>query len=361
MITHEITSAASVADEVGPLAAAVGSSLGPMGSAWWTAWARHLMRVEGWQGELRCVVVRDSNQKMRAFMPFAIHIYRGIPIPSLAGNYFPFRSFVMDPDPAVVSELARALRKRFWIFRLGPCPRNDTGLRTLVRELLKSSRLMLQRPAGTRFMLEDAQAARAEGWPKASLLKRFQYYERRLAKRGDVKFETIDSESPLAIQKFLARAGEVEKRSWVAGDQRGDLKIAPRESMAFWSEILGDPGVARLCKLSLLSAGNQDLAFQLGLEFSGTKIIIANGYDESMAEFNPGSVAIWKDIDGAMERGIVRIDYGVGDGGYKQRLGFKSGSELVDVLASCIAVPNLLSRRIREVGGFNPINPDTWT
>lgn len=360
MFSDDITEVAAVAGEVGPLAASVGTSLGPMGATWWTAWARHVMQDENWRGDLRCIVIRDGQGRMRAFLPFATQKLRRFPLSTLAGSYFPFRCFIMDREPAVVSALARALRRRFWAFRLGPCPSNDPQLRALLREMIRNRRFVLERSAGTRFFMTEAQKVRATGWPKASLLKRTQYYERRLSKRGAVSFSTLEGGDRHRVDAFLKRAAEVERRSWVAAEQQGHLKIATPAAMRFWSDVFTDPGTAALCRVSLLTAGNEDLAFQLGVEFGGNKIIIANGYDESMAEFNPGTVAVWKDIGGAMERGVETIDYGVGDGGYKQRWGFEAGPGLVDVLVSAVSIPEFVTGRLPAFGGFRPVDPKTW-
>ena len=104
-----------------------------------------------------------------------------------------------------------------------------------------------------------------------------------------------------------------DAKSWFEGDVEGRITQAKRNS-------------------ALQGAYLMLAARALGLDCGPMRYCIANGYDQAFAKFSPGRVLLYADFEAAYERGIERIDWGLGDAGYKEGMGARPDAEMIDVL-----------------------------
>jgi hypothetical protein len=71
----------------------------------------------------------------------------------------------------------------------------------------------------------------------------------------------------------------------------------------------------------LLLIGNQPVAFWYCSEYGRVLHLASTGYDPSHRSYEPGTVLLLRVFQDAIEAGVERVDFGLGDADYKQRFG----------------------------------------
>ena len=82
----------------------------------------------------------------------------------------------------------------------------------------------------------------------------------------------------------------------------------------------------------IMTVGDRPVAFTFGLDCGTTRYCIANNFDREFSRHSPGRVLLYADFEAAWGRGIERIDWGLGDAGYKEGMGARPDAEMIDVL-----------------------------
>ena len=256
---------------------------------------------------------------------------------AVAGIYWPFRNVAMAADASAndLEDMLTALRTQNGlgpVWRLGPVYADDAAAARLVAAAPAADWSVLTRKLGNTYLL-DIEAERAAGrqWPRKSSLKRLDGYERKLSELGAVSIDYVTGAdwSP-AVFDALA---EVESRSWVASatDQTGAKFIDPAHR-AVWEACAADPVLAEMLSVVIVRVGGRPVAFSLDLRCGALQYGIAGTYDAEFAKLNAGSLANERNMLWQAERGVTRFDWGAGDSGYKRKLGFVAGPEIVDLL-----------------------------
>lgn len=317
-----ISLAAGVPDAVDRLAAALDPDQAFLRVAWFRA-----------AGAESTLLVQGANGAPLAAFPTVGAGPKAIGARAVAGSYWPFRTVPISPrlgDSRLQSVLAdhrtRAALGPLW--RLGPFYEDDPGGARLIEAAQEAGWTALTRRIGETYLLEVAEL-RAQGpWPRPSTLKRIRNYERQL---GKVSYERV-SGSGWSAAVFDALA-EVEAASWIATrTDRSGAKFLNKSSRAFWERASADPALAEMMSALILSVGGKPAAFCFDLNVGTLQYSIAGSYDAALAKLKPGKIATYRNIEWALERGITRIDWGAGDGGYKREMGAAKGPSIVDCL-----------------------------
>jgi CelD/BcsL family acetyltransferase involved in cellulose biosynthesis len=217
---------------------------------------------------------------------------------------------------------------------MGPFYEDDPAGARLIEAAPEAGWTVLTRSLGETYLIE-VEELRAQGpWPRPSTLKRIRNYERQL---GEVGYERV-SGSRWSPALFDSLAG-VEAASWVAARTDGSgAKFLNPSSRAFWEKAAADPVLAEMMSALVLRVGGKPVAFCFDLNVGTLQYSIASSYDAAFAKLKPGKIATYRNIEWALERGITRIDWGSGDGGYKSEIGAVKGPRIVD----CLFVRNAL-------------------
>jgi len=317
-----ISVAAGVPDAVDRLAVSLDPDHAFLHAAWFRA-----------AGADSTLLVEGSNGSPLAAFPTIGAGPRAIGARAVVGAYWPFRSVPISPrfsDADLRSLLAgqrtRAALGPLW--RMGPFYEDDPAGARLIEAAPEAGWTVLSRSLGETYLLEVAEL-RAQGtWPRPSTLKRIRNYERQL---GEVSYERV-SGSSWSGAVFDALAG-IEAASWIASRTDGSgAKFLNTDSRAFWEKAAADPVLAEMMSALILSVGGKPAAFCFDLNVGTLQYSIAGSYDAAFAKLKPGKIATYRNIEWALERGITRIDWGAGDGGYKREIGAVKGPRIVDCL-----------------------------
>ena len=285
---------------------------------------------------LETVVVRDGSGTPLLALPLTRKSIGPVAVRQVAGAYWPFRGAPMD-RAASVADLTSALGTREMrralgpAWRLGPALADDPAVATLRHAAAQAGWHCLERPVGTLFCL-DLVALRASGtWPSTKGRQKDRWRVRQLEKTGPVRIAPFTgADWTHATRDAIAR---IEAASWVGQLERGgDTKFHDTAMRRFWEEAARDPAIAAMIRGAILWVGDTPAAFTFGLDAGDTRYCIANNFDRQFNKFSPGRVLLYHDFEAAADRGLARIDWGLGDGGYKQAMGAHADAPVVDLL-----------------------------
>lgn len=255
------------------------------------------------------------------------------PLRAVPGGYWPFRSFPVA-DSASAEDMAallsdrKARRALGGLWRIGPVYANDPAL-LLVRDVApKAGWHVCARTISTAYLLDMKSLAAAGEWPRNSTLRKNRFHEKHLASHGQLvwRFARGSDWTPALFADLAA----IEEKSWHAG--ASDPKFMPGPHREVWERLAHDPEQAERMNAAILYVDGKPAAFSFDLDVAGRKYAIANSYDPAYAKHSPGKCLYYRNLAEAMERGIDLVDWGAGDGGYKQTIGAVAGPRIMDCL-----------------------------
>lgn len=304
-----------------------------------TANQRHLFLRRSWfagaGGEQASTLVatRPDGQIIAALPtvargPALLHM-RTVP-----GCYWPFRSLPIAADAsdgeltALLTAPARAALGRAW--RLGPVMDNDPTLTRLLSIARRCGWSVLGRRTATSWALDIAEARKDEAWPKPSTQRNMRKHEKKLAKLGEVAFRFVTGAG--WSDAVLDQLTEIERNSWVGSQAGADSKFVDPALRRGWETVIGDPTLAAMLSVGILSIDARPVAFSFGLDCGRTRYCIATSYDEDFARHSPGYLTGYRTYQAAIERGVEVLSLGAGDSGEKSGMGAVPEAELMDYL-----------------------------
>lgn len=280
-------------------------------------------------GAARTLVVEEDGVPTLA-LPLVATGPRWLKLASVPGSYWPFRSFVVDPaaDRATMSVALATLARSVTALRIGPVYDGDAAAGPLIAAARAAGWAVLDRFVADSWIL-DMDAARREGaWPRTSTLRKNRFHEKHLAAHGEPDWQFLaGTDWPAAFDDLAG----VEEASWIAARTDGsDAKFTARGHGAFWRAAAADPVLATMMRAAVLRIDGTAAAFSFDLEDGALIYAIANSYDPAYAKQSPGKLLYYRNLIKAMARGVVRVDWGAGDSGYKQVIGADKGPAIRD-------------------------------
>ncbi|WP_298465098.1 GNAT family N-acetyltransferase [uncultured Erythrobacter sp.] len=296
------------------------------------------------------VTARDKNGSARAAFPLRAKAIGPVSINQIAGAYWPFRGCPVD-RAASAEALAEALEGKTTrsqlgnVWRMGPVVDDDPAL-DLLKEAAKSAGWhILSRPVGSLFVLDLVALTASGNWPSSKGQQKDRWRVRQLEKTGPVNITHFTGDDWTSQTRDAI--AEIEANSWVGKlDEGGDTKFLDPSLRTFWEGVAKDPAIAAMIRGSLLHVGDTPAAFTFGLDCGDTRYCVANNFDQQFHKFSPGRILLYDDFTSAAARGLARIDWGLGDGGYKRQMGAEECSTVSDLLFVRGAIPAALLRRV---------------
>ncbi len=286
--------------------------------------------------DARTVLAMRPDGSTVAAIPFAGLGPSLMGIRAVPGSYWPFRSIAVaaDAQPAELQALLSAPRARRAlspVWRVGPVLREDLAVAMLEQAAVRSGWTVLVRTLGKTFVLSLRDQIDSGGWPRKSTRRRLENYERQLAKKGElhVRFVTGSAWNEGVFEALAA----IEANSWVGrrSDGRGAQFLAAGQC-ALWRRAVSDPQIAEALSATILTVGGEPAAFSFDLRAGERQYSIASSYDERFAAARPGKIVTYRQLQWAAGQGVQTVDLGVGDSGYKQEMGARPGSQMIDLL-----------------------------
>jgi len=138
---------------------------------------------------------------------------------------------------------------------------------------------------------------------------------KRLGELGPVKFVNSDTSAELALTFDLL----VQQKSKAFARMGVPNLFAPPGHAAFYRELATSPRYRSLVHLSRLDVGTTWAALNLGLTFRDCYFHILASYDDGeTSRFGPGAAHLRELLRYAIERGLARFDFTIGDEPYKR-------------------------------------------
>lgn len=285
--------------------------------------------LEAYGGQVRTVVVA-SEAGPAIGLPLTTLGPGWLGLATVPGCFWPFRSFpAATADPVAWDALLRLLGRNVRGLRIGPVYDDDPALTALRAAAERNGWAGLPRTLGQSFLLDIAAQRAAGPWPRNSTLRKNRFHEKHLAEHGEVGWEFVEHWDEAAFAELAA----VEEASWIAARTDGsDAKFTARGHGGFWRAAARDPVIAAVFHAALLRIDGRPAAFSFDLDAGATKYAIANSYDPRFSKHSPGKLLYYRNLIEAADRGIARVDWGMGDSGYKRTIGADEGPMIRDWL-----------------------------
>ncbi|MEH3047008.1 GNAT family N-acetyltransferase [Sphingomonas adhaesiva] len=302
--------------------------------------------VAAYGGAARTIVATEGAAVPSVALPLVAAGPRRARLAMVPGCYWPFRAPVMAQaaSDAAIDALLVVAAREVRALRIGPVADDDAVMVRLLARARAGGWATISRIVGTGYRL-DMVAARAAGtWPRSSTLKKNRFHEKHLAAHGALDWRFVTGAG--WPEAFDAMA-QVEKTSWLADRTDGrDTKFTAYGHGAFFRAAAQDPVLARMFHAAILTIDGVPSAFSFDLDVGTLKHAIANSYAPAVAKHSPGKLLYYRNLVQALERGVERVDWGMGDSGYKRVIGAREGAMLRDWV---LVRPGLVARCLRAV------------
>jgi CelD/BcsL family acetyltransferase involved in cellulose biosynthesis len=295
-------------------------------------------------GIARTVVVTQGDAPVAA-LPLVALGPGALGLAQVPGSYWPFRGVPVAAGATaeVFAALLAGAGSSARGIRLGPIYDDDPALAGLLAAAKAGGWRALPRFVADSFLLDIA-ALRAEGtWPRNSTLRKNRFQEKHLTAQGQPDWSFVSGRdwTPAAFDALAS----IEEKSWIAARTDGsDAKFTQRGHGAFWRAAASDPVIADMLWAAVLRVDGEPAAFSFDINAGPMKYAIANSYDPAFGRHSPGKLLYYRNLVRAIEDGIVAVDWGAGDSGYKQQIGAAPGPAIRDWLLLRPGLPALAGR-----------------
>ncbi len=312
---------------------------------WLRAWESAFLPGDGWHGPLRIHAALADGECI-GFVPLAEQRIHHLPVGSLAGYYWPYRTVCASADPARCARFAAIMADHFTrhppaaVLRFGPVIDSDEGLRALLDALRRAGWRGMHRQAGENFALRlPDDPASLPACISHSLLKNINYRRRRIARTmGDIAFERHPVKGECAA--LLRDLQTVERASW-QGAEGGTPKFVGCAEEGFWRNLAHTAPAGARPVAWLMRCAGRPIAYQVHIETAEVIYKIGSCYDAAWRTHSPGALLTYEIFSDACRRGVRHIDWGRGDSGYKTTWGAAVDARLYEVL---LFRPGMLGR-----------------
>ena len=301
--------------------------------------------IDAYGGRPRTLIVTDEESRRPLVALSIVDVGpRGLRLGCVPGCYWPMRGVpaAQDATPAAWTALVSTLGRSVRALRVGPVPDGDPAMAGLLTTARARGWTTIDRVVAQGWLLDLT----APDWPRGSTLRKNRFHEKHLAAHGAIDWRFLGGADWPAAFDLLA---EVERASWIATATDGrDAKFSSDAHGGFWRAAARDPVLAAAMSAAVLTIDGRPAAFSFDLDAGTTRYAIANSYDPAFAKHSPGRLLQYRNLARARAMGIERVDWGMGDAGYKQAMGATAGPLLRDWLLLRPGLPALLGRMMAE-------------
>ncbi len=301
---------------------------------WYDVWSRaYAANDEGMQPVVYSASIKSEAEprKKDNLFPCVLRNRMGIDVLSMAGYYYPFRTFLCHPDvrSTAIDQFASLVHNETnaTLLLVGPLQVNDEISKPLQRSFQQLKWRVSDVSAGAQQVVNLP--ATVEGY-RASL-------SRNLRKNHDRRKRSLEAMGQFDISYFnnctaevwdqaIERCAEVESNSWLAIDGDGKTRVHGRES--FWKSYAAHEDGSRRLSVWVVSLDEKPIAYSLAIDSGACRYSISGQYDESYKKHGVGIIADMSMFEQAIESGKTVVNMGDGESDYKKRWGAEPSAEL---------------------------------
>ncbi|MEX0725867.1 MAG: GNAT family N-acetyltransferase, partial [Planctomycetaceae bacterium] len=168
-------------------------------------------------------------------------------------------------------------------------------------------------------------------------------YERKMERAGRTEIEHIRRPNPERTQKLVADLAQIEQQSWLVKSARGKTRFTSPVAQRFWTRLI-DEALSPQDRFDawIIRFNDRPVSFCLTLTALPARYVIANQYDDAVADYRTGSTLYRHMIEEGMARGVRTFDFGDGGIEYKKLW----GAEYVDAVDTLLVAPHPLTSRL---------------
>lgn len=277
------------------------------------------------------VVTDDRSFKKDNLFPCVHRVRAGIEVLSMAGYYYPFRTFLCHPDvrEIAVDGFANGVQSKtkVKVVHAGPLQVADQIGQSLRMSFQRNKWRTCKVSAGAQQVvhlpstLEEYRASISR-----NLRKNHDRRKRSLESMGKFDISYYNNCSTETWARVIDSCAEVEGQSWLAADDNGKTRVYGRES--FWKSYVADAEGSRRLSVWVVSLDSKPIAYSLALDSGSCRYSISGQYDEHYKKFGVGIIADMSMFEQSLESGITLVNMGDGDSEYKRRWGATPDDEL---------------------------------
>jgi hypothetical protein len=130
---------------------------------------------------------------------------------------------------------------------------------------------------------------------------------RRLAEKGELKYQLIDNKDAKALDTALADFFDIEASGW-KGEGGTAIALKP-ELVGFYTQLARDAAKRGSLALGLLTLDGKVIAGHFSMVHGGRHYLIKIGYDEALHEHSPGQQMVSDAIRDSCARGLTEFDF----------------------------------------------------
>jgi hypothetical protein len=306
---------------------------------WAAAWAETYLPYDRWRPPLRYLTVRRKDGIPTGVLPLVELKFGPWKFDAAAGYFLPYRSLplagsseMMDATcESMVDALATHRKFRLGL-RIGPTSTQDRMCGALIAALRRAGWQIGIAVAGEVFVVELPNGIDEFNELSSAMVKRVDYYERRLQKLAKLKIVEYAGSDHRNWETVLSEAAQIERNSWIKREG-GTIMFDGVLNRRFWMRLLSDEFLAPCMSIWVMYIDRRPASFSCGINVGATKYVVANLYDEAFKAHSCGAILARQVLVSAICRGQKLVDWGQGDSGYKQKWNAKPGYRLRDIVA----------------------------
>jgi hypothetical protein len=300
---------------------------------WYDTWSRtYAANDEDMQPVVYSSTVATADVAARASLfPCVLRHRAGIQVLSMAGYYYPFRTFLCPPDvkDAAINGFVDAIHdeSKVAVVLVGPLQTDDPVCDALQNAFRRRRWRLCGVDAGAQQVVQLPDSVEAF---RASL-------SRNLRKNHDRRLRSLESAGEFEISYYndcsadrwehaISACAEVESRSWLALDDDGKTRVHGRES--FWNSYAAHKDGSQRLSIWVVSLDGQPIAYSLAIDSGQCRYSISGQYDEAYKKHGVGIIADMSMFVQSIESGKTVVNMGDGESDYKRRWGAEPGVDL---------------------------------
>jgi Acetyltransferase (GNAT) domain len=323
-----------------------------LASDWAAAWAETYLPYDRWRPPLRYVTVRREDGVLVGALPLVVLKFGPFSFDATAGFFLPYRSLPLAGSNdmmeatcvTMVNALAAAGKSRLGL-RIGPTSTKDPMSAALIAALRSRQWHVGILNSGEIFGVELPTTLSEFDKACSSIIKRTNYYERRLRRLANLKIIEYSGKNTHDWERPLSDVAKIECNSWLK-KKNGNLIFDGIDNKKFWARILCDQFLSRCASIWIMYIDDRPASFSFGIDLGETKYTLANLYDETFKTYRCGNILSHHVLAAAVREGQRLFEWGKGDSGYKQQWNAKPIHSLRDIVA---LPPRPISAIVKEM------------